>query len=199
MKSRLAFIQIFFASFFKLKKLILKEKPDYLMIHLISSLPLILFILFDFKTKLLFRVSGKPNLNFIRSLLWKLSSHKIQNIFCNTKEQKDELIKNKIFLPEKIDVLYDPIFSDRNILKERKQSDFDVKFKKNNILLVGRLTRQKNFELMIKAFRDLRNKELKNFKVYILGEGELRDKLKKLIENYNLSDYIFLLGSKKRK
>ena len=52
---------------------------------------------------------------------------------------------------------------------------------------------------MIKAFRDLRNKELKNFKVYILGEGELRDKLKKLIENYNLSDYIFLLGSKKRK
>ena len=197
MKSRLAFIQIFFASFFKLKKLILKEKPDYLMIHLISSLPLILFILFNFKTKLLFRVSGKPNLNFIRSLLWKLSSHKIQNIFCNTKEQKDELIKNKIFLPEKIDVLYDPIFSIRNILKERKQTNFDIKFKKNNILLVGRLTRQKNFELMIKAFRDLRNKELKNFKVYILGEGELRDKLKKLIENYNLSDYIFLLGSKK--
>ena len=199
MKSRLAFIQIFFSSFFKLKKLILKEKPDYLMIHLISSLPLILFILFDFKTKLLFRVSGKPNLNFIRSLLWKLSSNKIQNIFCNTKEQKDELIKNKIFLPEKIDVFYDPIFSVRNILKERKQSDFDVKFKKNNILLVGRLTRQKNFELMIKAFRDLRNKELKNFKVYILGEGELRDKLKKLIENYNLSDYIFLLGSKKKR
>ncbi|GIR03978.1 MAG: hypothetical protein CM15mP14_1960 [Rhodospirillaceae bacterium] len=90
------------------------------MIHLISSLPLILFILFDFKTKLLFRVSGKPNLNFIRSLLWKLSSNKIQNIFCNTKEQKDELIKNKIFLPEKIDVLYDPIFSVRNILKRKK-------------------------------------------------------------------------------
>ena len=147
------------------------------MIHLISSLPLILFILFNFKTKLLFRVSGKPNLNFIRSLLWKLSSHKIQNIFCNAKEQKDELIKNKIFLPEKIDVLYDPIFSSRNILK-RKQTNFDIKFKKNNILLVGRLTRQKNFELMIKAFRDLRNKELKNFKVYILGEGELMDKLK---------------------
>ena len=196
-KSRLAFIQIFFASFFKLKKLILKQKPDYLMIHLISSLPLILFILFNFKTKLLFRISGKPNLNFIRSLLWKLSSHKIQNIFCNTKEQKDELIKNKIFSREKIDVLYDPIFSIRNILKERKQSNFDIKFKKNNILLVGRLTRQKNFELMIKAFRDLRNRELKNFKVYILGEGELRDKLKKLIENYNLSDCIFLLGSKK--
>ena len=196
-KSRLAFIQIFITSFFKLKKLILKEKPDYLMIHLISSVPLILFILFNFKTKLLFRVSGKPNLNFIRTLLWRLSSNKIQNIFCNTKEQKNELIKNKIFSKEKIDVLYDPIFSVRNILKDRNDNNFDLKFKKNNILLVGRLTRQKNFELMIKAFRDLKNEELKNFKVYILGEGELKYKLNRLIISYNLSNNIFLLGSKK--
>ena len=127
-KSRIAFLQIFFASFFKLKHLINLEKPEYLMIHLISSVPLLLFVFFSFKTKLLFRVSGKPNLNFFRAFLWKLSNKNIQNVFCNTHEQKKELIEKGIFSANKIHVLYDPVFSLNNILNERNKKNFDQKF-----------------------------------------------------------------------
>ena len=45
-KSRIAFIRIFFHSFFFLKNILLKNRPEYLIVHLITSLPLILFLLF---------------------------------------------------------------------------------------------------------------------------------------------------------
>ena len=71
------------------------------MIHLMTSIPFVLFLMFKFRTKILFRVSGKPKLNFFRSLLWKFADSKIQNVFCNTSEQKEELIKKKFFSEKK--------------------------------------------------------------------------------------------------
>ena len=41
LSSRVTFIKIFFHSFSFLKKILLEKKPDYLIIHLITSLPLI--------------------------------------------------------------------------------------------------------------------------------------------------------------
>ena len=67
-QSRISFIIIFFMSFFPLKKILKKNEPDYLIIHLITSLPLILLILFNFKTKFILRISGYPKMNFLRKL-----------------------------------------------------------------------------------------------------------------------------------
>ncbi len=41
-KSRISYLFIFFLNFFKLLKLINKDKPDYLIIHLMTSLPIML-------------------------------------------------------------------------------------------------------------------------------------------------------------
>ena len=196
-KSRLAYIMIFFVSFLKLKKLLKIEKPDYLMIHLMTSIPIVLFLIFKFRTKILFRVSGKPKLNFFRSLLWKLADNKIQNIFCNTSEQKKELIEKKIFSEEKIKVLYDPVFSIKEVLKERSIKEYDANFKKDNIIMVGRLTKQKNFEIFIKASRQLYKDNLLRYNTYIFGSGEDKDKLDKLIKLHKLEKNIFLIGNRK--
>ena len=45
LRSRFAYFYIFFKSFFPLIKILQNKKPDYLIIHLITSLPLFLFIL----------------------------------------------------------------------------------------------------------------------------------------------------------
>ena len=45
-KSRFSYLLIIFFSFIPLIKLLKKEKPDYLIAHLITSLPLILFNIF---------------------------------------------------------------------------------------------------------------------------------------------------------
>ena len=47
-KSRLSYLLIFLFSFFPLLNIIKKQKPDFLMVHLISSLPLTIFCQFNF-------------------------------------------------------------------------------------------------------------------------------------------------------
>ncbi len=196
-KSRISFIIIFFKCFWKLKKILKDRRPKYLMIHLMTSVPFILFLFFNFKTKILFRVSGKPKLNFLRSFLWKLSNNNISHIFCNTSEQKDELIKKKIFSENKIKVLYDPVFSIKDVIKQRSLNDIDKNFKKNNIIMVGRLTKQKNFEIFVKATEQLYKKNLLKLNTYIFGSGEDKEKLNSLIKKHNLEKKIHLMGSKK--
>ena len=82
-------------SLFPLYKLIKKEKPDYLIIHLITVPVLILAIFFNFKTKFILRVSGYPKLNILRKLFWKLSSKKIFKVFTPTEITKNLLVKEK--------------------------------------------------------------------------------------------------------
>ena len=44
--SRIFFLKIFFSCFFPMKKVLKENNPDYLIVHLITSLPLILFFLY---------------------------------------------------------------------------------------------------------------------------------------------------------
>tara|TARA_B100000941_G_C28474336_1_gene538275 strand:+ start:130 stop:1269 length:1140 start_codon:yes stop_codon:yes gene_type:complete len=196
-KSRISFMIIFFKCFWELKKILKDRRPKYLMIHLMTSVPFILFLFFNFKTKILFRVSGKPKLNFLRSFLWKISNNNISHIFCNTSEQRDELIKKKIFSGNKIKVLYDPVFSIKDVIKQRSLNDIDKNFEKNNIIMVGRLTKQKNFEIFIKATEQLYKKNLLKLNTYIFGSGEDKKKLNSLIKKHDLEKKIYLMGSKK--
>ena len=59
------------------------------------------------------------------------------------------------------------------------------------MLSAGRLTRQKNFTLLIEAFDQLK---LTDTKLYIAGEGEEKKKLLDLINKKNLSGQIKLIG-----
>ena len=52
LKSRSSYLIIFIRSFFPLKRLLKKDNPKFLIIHLIVSLPMVLYLIFNFKTKL---------------------------------------------------------------------------------------------------------------------------------------------------
>ena len=73
----------------------------------------------------------------------------------------------------------------------------DYMLRENFIISVGNLRWQKNFKLLINSFANIHNK-LPNWKLVILGEGEDRNYLEKLIGQYHLEDYIFLPGSLSR-
>lgn len=63
------------------------------------------------------------------------------------------------------------------------------------ILAVGRLHRQKGFDYLIKAFAASEAKKILN--IIILGEGEEREALTRLIEHHDLQDNVLLKGSVK--
>ncbi len=63
------------------------------------------------------------------------------------------------------------------------------------LLSVGRLNNQKGFDFAINAAKILKDKGIE-FLWYILGEGELRANLTKLIDENNLNDNVRLVGIK---
>lgn len=195
-KSRISYILIFILCFQPLKKVLLEHKPDFFISHLIISLPLILFSIFKFNTKLIVRISGKPKLNLLRKFIWKKTSKNVYRVFCPTEETRKFLVKEKIFDKNKIFILYDPIFSINKIKELKKEKINDHRFENNNIILAGRLTKQKNFQLLIDTYQ--KNKFLlEKYKIFILGEGEMEGILKRKVKIYNLESKIFFLGYKK--
>ena len=194
LKSRFLSIFIFVLNIFPLLALLKKEKPHYLIIHLLTSIPLTLLFFFNFETKFILRISGLPKLNFFRKFLWKLVSKKIFLITCPSYETLEDIKKSKIFDENKIVVLYDPIINVSLINKKKNFSDINPS-KKEYFLSIGRLTKQKNHHLLIDLFFKI-NDENKDFNLYILGEGEEEKSLKQKIKRYNLEDKVFLLGFK---
>ncbi len=191
--SRFIYFITLFLSYKKLKHLLLKKKPDYLVVHLLTFIPFFLFFNNTFKTKLVLRISGKPKLSFFRGWLWKVLNKHIHLIFCPTKETKDYLLKKNIFDIKKIKFLPDPVLYNANI-KDLGQNKIEKRIKKNSFFLsVGRLTKQKNHELLIRMFSHNNSNE----KLLIIGEGELLNYLKKLISDLNLKKKVSILNYQK--
>ena len=192
LKSRLSFLIIFILSFFPLLKLLRKEKPHYLIIHLITSLPLTLLLFFKFETKFILRISGLPKLGMLRKFLWRISLKKIHAITCPTEATKKYLMSLDLLDSNKIFVLPDPIISVEKISKLKKEKI--EKFQhKEFIFSAGRLTRQKNFSLLIEAF-NLVKLDNPNLLLIIAGEGEEEEFLKKKVKSLNLENKIIFIG-----
>ena len=191
-KSRLIYIYIFFISFFPLIKLIRNQKPDFFIIQLITSLPLLLNCIFNFKTKMILRISGIPKLNIIRKFYWKFTLKKINLITTPTKGTFDDLIQ-KNFDKKKLRILYDPIITPSEIIKKKKI--YLEKFERDYFISIGRLTRQKNFKFLIKSIAPFIKKN-SQIKLYIFGEGEQKNEIINLINKINLKNNIKLFPYK---
>ena len=196
-KSRLSYVLIFVFSFFKLSNLIKKEKPDYLMIHLLTSLPIFLTLITKTKTKIILRISGLPKLNFIRYIFWKLFSKKIYSVTCPTKATYEYLKTKNIFDKKQLFILRDPVILLNEFLKKKNEKIDDLKIEKKNIIVgIGRLTRQKNFLLLIKAFKKILAK-YPDCHLVLLGEGEQKNLLIKEAKKLEIQSKLSFLGYQK--
>ena len=196
LNSRLTYIIVFFFSVTKLHLLIKKENPDYLLVHLITFVPLFLLLIFNYKTKFILRISGYPKINLFRKIFWRLVNKKIYKVFCPTENTKKILVDNKIFDSNKLFKVEDPVLdikSIRNKLNLYRNTGNQTKC--NYVISIGRLTKQKNFTFLIDGFKEV-NKKIQDINLIIIGEGEEKKKLQTKIINYNLQNKIFLKGYK---
>ena len=195
-KSRISYSITFLLSILPLYNLLKKDKPDFIIAHLITSLPIFLFRIFKFETKLILRISGYPKLNFLRKFFWKICSKNIYLITCPSIELKNQLKKLEIFENEKIVVLYDSVINIKEVNNKKNTSLPEDIVKSNYFLAIGRLTKQKNFDLLIRAFYEF-NKINDSYKLFIIGEGEENKRIINKINELKLEKKIFLLGFKK--
>jgi glycosyltransferase involved in cell wall biosynthesis len=96
--------------------------------------------------------------------------------------------------PDSVKVIYNPVIDAEMLLKSKYEVDNDwINSQSEPVFLaVGRLSLQKDYETMLKAFAQYK---LNNSgKLLILGEGELRTKLENLITTLKLDNEVNLLG-----
>ena len=100
---------------------------------------------------------------------------------------QEHLKKNNISI-RNITTIYNPCDIKRVQMLSAEQQELH---RGKYILGVGRLSKQKRFDVLIKAFHQ---SNAKNYKLVILGEGNQRTELEKLIVELNLTDSVIMPG-----
>jgi len=95
---------------------------------------------------------------------------------------------------EKIRVIYNPIVAPEIKELARAQANHPWVDEKQGpvVLAAGRLTKQKDFPTLVKAFAHAR--EATNARLIILGEGEERDALERLVADLDIQESVSLPG-----
>lgn len=164
------------------------NRPNY--INIVSRF-------FGNKSKIILSERAMPSLQhksglqgFINRLLIRKLYPYADKIIANSKGNCTDLINN--FGIRNIEIINNPI--DIEEIKKLKDEEVTNNLRKFTFITVGRLDRGKNHELMINAFFSLKNR---NTQLFIIGDGELKNKLQNQIKTLKLEEQVFLLGKKK--
>ena len=119
---------------------------------------------------------------------------KYNYIITVSEECKNSLINNFNELEDKIKIIKNIVSP--TIINKMAQENADICINKKETIIVsvGRLSYEKGFDIAVKACNILIDNGLK-VKWYLVGEGNERNKLEKLIIEKNLEDNFILLGA----
>lgn len=198
---------LFFRTFFNffiirnlLKKLIEENKKNVFIsnIHFANVLTIIFLRNLKYLKIILFERTSLKELdifvnfksfikNKIVKLLIKATYKKSDKILSNSKSSQKEF--NKINV--KSSIIYSGCLDKVEKFKKKNK-----KILQYNFISVGRLTYQKNYYVLFKAIKLLKNK---NFNLKIFGDGELKSKIKNYLIENSLTKKITLMGHHKNK
>ena len=131
--------------------------------------------------------------------------HKIRNFFLVKEGNKyanvnfacSKLAGDFLFKKRKYTIIKNAIDLNRykynNEIRQHMQKKFNIN-KELVIGTIGRLTEQKNQQLLIKIMDYIINQKKEKAKLFLVGKGHLENSLKELTRKYNLQNYIIFTG-----
>jgi len=201
----------YFLGLLKLKKIIKLEKPDYVMsfglpaniMNILSNLgvwasertiaaryPKSIVRIDSFYSSLCHGFVGK-----IYKFLIKILFNKAYMVIDVSKESAEDLAENFGVKKEKIKVIYNPLNVEEieKLAKEPLEKIHQEIFKKPVIINMGRMSKQKGQWYLIRVFKEVK-RTIKEAQLVILGSGELRPELKKIVKDLGIENDVHLLG-----
>ena len=142
------------------------------------------------------------NANYLSTLdkvtytLCKLTYSKSDIIVAQQEEMKDDIVNHLKVNPEKVIVLHNPLDTD---LINEKLVGVTTPFPQDgctNYVWVGRISRTKGQDVLIKAFNIVYHKN-QNTQLYFVGRTEderFKEELDKMVEDYHLSKNVHFIG-----
>ncbi|EOO34888.1 hypothetical protein S3E15_05128 [Bacillus mycoides] len=159
----------------------LEKNPVYFCIDKVNANKKIGFIHTDYD-----KLGMDPNIDmgYFRSL---------DHIVTVSEECANVLKQRFSIYNDKIGVIHNIVSP--STINKMSQEKVDLERKGVKLVSVGRLSHEKGFDLAIEACKNLVGDGYE-IKWYIIGEGEGRGKLEKMIEENHLQDHFLLLGLK---
>lgn len=111
-------------------------------------------------------------------------------ISCVSESVKNQFLSIIPAMREKTYAMLNPV-DDADIQKLSKLEPFEYDSNYINLLTVARLAREKGIERFVRVLAKVHSKKLR---YYVIGEGASRKNLERMIQEYGLSDQVFLLG-----
>jgi glycosyltransferase involved in cell wall biosynthesis len=188
-----------------LAKLIRRDKPEVIFSLLSSTNITVLFaaLLSRIKSKVIVSEHTYPSVNLrnemyggvVKSLIKKMYPH-AHKIIAVSEGIKQDLIHNFHIRDDKIEVVYNPI--DTEEIKTLSREELIHPWFQEQIPIivsVGRLTKQKGYPYLLRAFSLVR-KSLP-CRLFIIGEGEDKKKLVQMAHKLDLKEDIEFCGFQK--
>lgn len=185
-------------SLFPLIKYLRKRNPDIIIstLNRVNLVAIAARIISHCPVKLIIRQANcfTPSSNRKTKLLGRFLYHRADHIIAISGGVKKNLLKTFKLSEQKIKVIYNPVYGLPIVAESKKKVSHPFfRDKEMKIILgVGRLVKQKNFPLLIMAFKKVR--EVQKVRLIICGEGEKRSELENLIKEYGLENDISMPG-----
>ncbi len=189
-------IYYFFIGIRRLRKIIKKENPDYV-------------VSFGFNANLMNVFSCKQSIlradTFLSSahgsigrLLIKTFFNKAYKIVCVSKGVAQDLVDNFEMKKDKIKIIYNFLDSKKisGLSAEPLDQEYEDIFTNPVVINVGRIEERKGQRYLIRVFKEVKEK-VKNAKLVILGSGELEQDLKQVAKDLGLEKDVYFLGWQK--
>lgn len=92
-------------------------------------------------------------------------------------------------------VIYIPNYINTKEIINKSLENIELELNEStyNLIAVGRICKQKGFDILINYMEKIIEKN-KKINLYIIGDGPDKEKIQKIINKKNLQNYIFLLG-----
>lgn len=188
-----------------LAKWLMKETPDYLVACQTHGNACAVYakLLAWSRVKLVLREVSTPSINlrelsFIKRTLFRLQMiilYRLSELVVAVSKGVATDLKRMAFLPENhISVVYNPVFDNDLFMQAQLPVEHPwIKTRKFPVFVaVGRLTKAKNYPLLLRAFSLVLKTQ--DARLLILGEGPERTALERLIEELNLSNCVLMPG-----
>ena len=135
---------------------------------------------------------------FMYKKLMRLAYSAADKVIANSYDTKKDLLDIKVVIDEKCDVIGNPVLPPNieSLLQEKVVHKWFEDKSIKTILNVGRLHKQKNQSLLLKAFANA-FKQNRSLRLILLGEGEEYGKLLKLAHILDIKSYMQIISFQK--
>lgn len=183
----------------KIKKIIESKHPD----RLFSTLPQVNFAVWlgnkisNRKAKLILRETNYReegiNTTALKQKLYGIIYREADKVIGLSEGVSEHMVEKYQLDASKVTRIYNPV--DIESIKRKSLETCEISYtKKFKMIACGRLAKQKNYPLLIKALGKLKDKDYDDFELFIMGEGPDEKYIKRMISDYGLSENIKLIG-----